>query len=1214
MPFAWLGAALLVFAVASAAPLTGTWTVDENFSPRDKFFYACNSSGNGTIYVAAGRSTDSQLADGIYRYDVTANVWTQLFPSGYVPRLFGGTMQFVRGRLYAFGGDSRPGVNLPVSNVYTYDPADNALAEVLVVANTPSPRARLASWVRGNRHLFIYSGRTQTALSNELWSFDTVTSTWTHHRPPASPHPRFNPCCSYDAARDLVFCFGGTTVSGDTAELWQYNHTSSTWTLLTYPAVNAPTERRLALCSIVGDEYFVWGGWDSAIGSFIQNNALHRFNLRTGVWTQAPQPEAMSGRDSGGMCAVGAKLFVFGGATTLLARDSKRLNDLWHLDASTAAQQFDQRQLDTIRPPKRAYHSSVVIARELFVLFGRDQADAAMGDVWIADLEPANTTVPVLWREMVSVNAGPAARYGAGVAVRGYLIFVFGGRDATQYFNDLFVLNTQTRRWAALPQPLRPVARAFHMMAFHAGWLVVAYGENATSAHSDMALYDFEVQSWRDVAPSDPATAPEPRTAMFVTTVNSTHSMMGAGFASQTFNDRWVIGPVYEQDAALVVDMVQLNSTIPAGSNTRSFIRAEAAVAGFGARLIVCGGSIANSFPASPVDACYQYDAGADANERMSPMPRPATGATGVTYRNKMIIFGGQLASSVLQNSMLDVVQIFTYDSASICAETVGPVVAGGGVPQGCAPCGRGSSNRGGAFVPCPLATPGNYIEDPFAPPEPCASGTLQRAFAAQEIEFCIPCAAGTVASSNGSSMCDACRPGQHCPMGSSVARRKRPSVAVDKRVQPTNMTPMNIPTVVILLCLVGALFYIFVAILLVATGKLDVRCCDPQQTEAERIRRQAVLGQASVTVREDDNDNKIGAVHVPTPLTAPKGTRCGGAIGAASILCILLYLTFLLLIHVYDNMEEVKMAVPLPVIETMFPQGAKARTSTLSINVTIVGPRRQRVSALRASSGACVRLGTDDECVGSIVPSGIETNFWNYSCYEDVSLSLCSMRFVCIGCHFANATNSILFRFPALLSAEEIAAEVTSGTGIYFPSNADVGVELQGGGEQTSSVSLAAVPNSNATVFSGFDATVFSLTLVPTFSLAPNTVFNVDPVQDPSKLKDTGYHVTPRSATLPGNAVGPELFDQFVGVPIEFQLTNENTGLLVERRNKAGFLDLLSNMLGSMPGIAAIFAKCALVFALRREIFGLLLWVARCRCCEDEPPIKPVNFAPRGL
>lgn len=211
---------------------------------------------------------------------------------------------------------------------------------------------------------------------------------------------------------------------------------------------NVPTGRRDHACVLVNDTMFLFGGW----------NCLEQFNdvwtldtcehnlLLTGLWVlicvpawkwnwlkcSGSIPIARRGHTAS---AVGPYIFVFGGIHGL----TRYLDDLYVLDTSTKCWSHVTAQGDV--PSPRAWHSSNVVGKYIFIFGGTAGKNHFKNDVYALDLET------MIWHQVKTKGLMPEERASHSATLINDRIIVFGGvtpsvlDNAITALDNVFALN-----------------------------------------------------------------------------------------------------------------------------------------------------------------------------------------------------------------------------------------------------------------------------------------------------------------------------------------------------------------------------------------------------------------------------------------------------------------------------------------------------------------------------------------------------------------------------------------------------------------------------------------------------------------------------------------------------------------------------------------------------------------------------------------------------
>ncbi|MEE9237841.1 MAG: kelch repeat-containing protein, partial [Thermoplasmata archaeon] len=83
---------------------------------------------------------------------------------------------------------------------------------------------------------FVVTDPPEAEVGDDTWAYDVNTDTWTNMDPVSRPSPRFYHAMAYDSESDRVVLFGGSTATTFSDETWTYDLNTNTWTDVT-PAV-----------------------------------------------------------------------------------------------------------------------------------------------------------------------------------------------------------------------------------------------------------------------------------------------------------------------------------------------------------------------------------------------------------------------------------------------------------------------------------------------------------------------------------------------------------------------------------------------------------------------------------------------------------------------------------------------------------------------------------------------------------------------------------------------------------------------------------------------------------------------------------------------------------------------------------------------------------------------------------------------------------------
>lgn len=292
--------------------------------------------------------------------------------------------------------------------------AGQGVSWVQVVKNAQfSPRGNHSSVDYANEMWVIGGWDGVDRVFDEVWSARTGDD-WSPKPPLPNPLFGHSSVVFTDDTQDNIWVICGRNLSNAFNDVFTYDSTSNKWTM--FPP-NKP---------IVPPRYF-----------------------HTSV-------------TSGGR---NAPVFVLGG----LVNPGNALDDVWFSNTGT---DWNKVTVDN-KFPARGGHASVMFAGKMYVIGGIDPSKSTIyDDVWSAP-PPGNG-----WNEVTlgSPQKFPA-RFGHTAMVVGTDIWVIGGRDNTQVFNDAWVSSDGGSKWTQVTDTLTDAPRFGHTNLFFQGfqWVIAGF-------------------------------------------------------------------------------------------------------------------------------------------------------------------------------------------------------------------------------------------------------------------------------------------------------------------------------------------------------------------------------------------------------------------------------------------------------------------------------------------------------------------------------------------------------------------------------------------------------------------------------------------------------------------------------------------------------------------------------------------------------------------
>nr|KMM64632.1 kelch repeat-containing protein [Coccidioides posadasii RMSCC 3488] len=300
--------------------------------------------------------------------------------------------------------------------------------------------------------------------------------------PQTTPFPRYGAAVNALASEDGdIYLMGGlvdgSTVKGD---LWMIETNGGNLSCFPItPVTEGPGPRVGHASLLVGNAFIVFGG-DTKINEHdTLDDTLYFLNTSSRQWSRAVPPGPRpAGRYGHSLNILGSRIYIFGGQV-----EGFFFNDLISFDLN-ALQNPGNKWEFLVRnsheggpppgkiPPARTNHTMVTFSDKLY-LFGGTNGIQWFNDVWCYD--PTTN----LWTQLDYVGFIPAAREGHAAALVNDVMYVFGGRtDEGLDLGDLAAFRITSRRWYSFHNMgPGPSPRSGHTMTTLGKQIVVLGGE-----------------------------------------------------------------------------------------------------------------------------------------------------------------------------------------------------------------------------------------------------------------------------------------------------------------------------------------------------------------------------------------------------------------------------------------------------------------------------------------------------------------------------------------------------------------------------------------------------------------------------------------------------------------------------------------------------------------------------------------------------------------
>ncbi|MBK8974901.1 MAG: hypothetical protein IPM29_03165 [Planctomycetes bacterium] len=445
-------------------------------------------AGRGRIVMFGARSGETQLepwgsySDETWEWDGTR--WIERSPAHRPPPLSGVGLAYdmARRRIVLFGGAVEvPGGMTTVNDTWTWDGVDWTRQDP---ATSPPVRwAHSMAYDALRQQVVLFGGSTGSDFRDDTWTWDGVD--WTRQNPATTVPPAHALSgMVYDEARQQVVMVGGWAAGGPMADVWAW--TGTDWTSM--PSLPQARDLLGIAYDSVRQRIVLFGGEGPGVsfGDTLEWDGTAWLTL-----SPATRPSPRQYHPMAYDAAHGTVVMTGGSASRSGQNWSSFPRETWSWDGT------DWRILaNADTPPARSMLAMANDARQQsIVVFGGIGPEGLLGDTWIRD--------GFAWSRPQPVTSPPARQYHAMAAEPGSGgVLVFGGFGAAGLLGDTWIWSAGS--WTQAAPGTSPPARYMHAMAFDpARGQLVLFGGIGARYLSDTWVWDGA--SWRDLTGPGPS-------------------------------------------------------------------------------------------------------------------------------------------------------------------------------------------------------------------------------------------------------------------------------------------------------------------------------------------------------------------------------------------------------------------------------------------------------------------------------------------------------------------------------------------------------------------------------------------------------------------------------------------------------------------------------------------------------------------------------------
>jgi N-acetylneuraminic acid mutarotase len=253
---------------------------------------------------------------------------------------------------------------------------------------------------------------------------------------------------------------------------------------------------------------------------------VHAYNVETNLWQEIRSSGVSSPARSGAQTVVYDNcVWFFGGYTK---KDGDYFNDVYKYDIGMSSWSM----VSTLgeAPSKRTDHSVVLFGRSMFVFGGFD------GHNRFNDLRELTLDRERRWSNITSRSGHPRSRFGHTAVVYQNSMFVFGGWDGHDTLQELCEYNFPSNMWCHLPPRGSPPRGRYRHTAVVCGDSMFTFGGVDKTQYRFPDLHEFDLvrRLWSKV--STTSVPPTART-FHKTNVHEGYMYILGGFDGRRLND-----------------------------------------------------------------------------------------------------------------------------------------------------------------------------------------------------------------------------------------------------------------------------------------------------------------------------------------------------------------------------------------------------------------------------------------------------------------------------------------------------------------------------------------------------------------------------------------------------------------------------------------------------------------------------------------------------
>ncbi|CAD8196965.1 unnamed protein product [Paramecium pentaurelia] len=242
--------------------------------------------------------------------------------------------------------------------------------------------------------------------------------------------------------------------------------------------------------TIHNDFLYLYGGYQVQLGIM---DEFYRMNLKSlsYQWEKLSYKENPGPRTRHQMCTYMDRIYIFGGQI----HQSVSTNSMWYFDLNSHT--WIKCKINQSYPPEIDNHTAIIHNDNWIVFGGFFGGTVGLHSNYVYKYEFASNT----WQRIQPQNStAPTPRDGSGIAIHKNILYMFGGSNGHQRFNDLWKFDFQVWTYIPVSSNILPRVRSGHVMLVHDDKIIIFGGiHDITWELDDLFVFNLKKMEWISV-------------------------------------------------------------------------------------------------------------------------------------------------------------------------------------------------------------------------------------------------------------------------------------------------------------------------------------------------------------------------------------------------------------------------------------------------------------------------------------------------------------------------------------------------------------------------------------------------------------------------------------------------------------------------------------------------------------------------------------------